>query len=796
MKLLYNWLREFVPIEISPQETAAVLARLGFEIAGVQSFGGSLEGVVTAEIREVGKHPNADRLSVCRVSDGRQDYSVVCGASNVRAGLRVPLARIGATLPNGLTIKTAQLRGVESHGMICSAQELGVAEKSEGILELDPSLPVGIDIRQALGLDDTLIEIEVTPNRRDVLSVMGAARELAAALALPLKMPEPRVRELDMANSLVVSNEAMDLCPRYIARTIRDIHVGASPGWIAQRLTRCGVRPINNIVDITNYVMLELGQPLHAFDAAKLKGRQIKIRRAKAGERLLLLDGRTVELPEGLLVIADEAEPVALAGVMGGETSSIRTETRELVLESAAFHPPAIRETGKTLSVASDSSYRFERGTDWNMVAFASRRAAQLIQELAGGLGFKPLEKAGPPPAPRGIKLRTDRIRQFLGAELKEASAAAHLRRLGCEINTGTAQLLVNTPSWRLDITTEADLMEEIARLHGYDNIPTRFPSIRLTAIPEDSGWSFERRIARLLAGFGLSEAANYTFSSLQQAAPFIPGLGQKPDARPVALANPLSQDQAVLRTSLLPALLQNAVLNFHHHTPGVRLFEMGRIFYKDADEIHEQRRLGLLLGGEGIGAHWRQKKRKADYFDLSGLMETLLAALHVPQIKTSPFRVSFFHPKRSSMIISGSAVLGWLGEIHPDIAQSLDTSEPLIGAELDMTALRRVTPATVAYKPFSPFPPVHRDLSVAAPLTVAYEKISQTLRSSAGSILESVSLIDLYQGDKIGPDRRSLTLSLLFRHPERTLSDAEVEKAMRKMLEELEKKCEAVLRK
>ncbi|MFA5974854.1 MAG: phenylalanine--tRNA ligase subunit beta [Elusimicrobiota bacterium] len=796
MKLLYNWLKEFVPLEISPQETADTLARLGFEVASVQTFGGPLEGVVTAEVREVGKHPNADRLSLCKVFDGQHEFSVVCGAPNVKEGQRVPLARIGAVLPNGLQIKAAKLRGVESQGMICSRAELGLEEKSEGILELDPVLPLGADIRPILGLDDTLIEIEVTPNRRDALSILGVARELAAAFSLPLKMPEPRVRELDIANSVTLSNDARDLCPRYIARAIRDIQVGASPEWMIQRLTRCGFRSINNIVDTTNYVMLELGQPLHAFDAAKLKGRHIQIRRAKAGEKMLLLDGQTVELQEGLLVIADESSPAALAGVMGGEASAIDAGTREVILESAAFYAPAVRQASKTLGVSSESSYRFERGTDWNMVAFASRRAAQLIQELAGGLGFKPLEISAQPPIQPTIKLRIERIRQFLGIEFKEATAAALLRRLGCEINMGTGQLHVNAPSWRLDITTEADLMEELTRLHGYDNIPARAPAIRITGVPEDPWWSFEQRISKLLSGFGLNEVVNYTFLSQKQAFPFIPGLGQSPDAQPVGLANPLSQEQAVLRTCLLPAILQNAVLNFHHQMPGVSLFEIGRIFYKDHDGLHEQRRLGIVLGGEIVSHHWRGKKRSADYFDLTGFLTSLQNALHLPPIQITPCRIASFHPRRSSMIVSGSTVIGWFGELHPELVQELDTENTLVAAELDLAALRQILPATVTYKPLNPFPAVYRDLSVTSPLSVPYEKIAQTLRTSGGVLLESVSLIDLFQGEKIGKDRRSLTVSLLFRHRDRTLDDADVEKVMQKIITDLEKKCEAVLRK
>jgi len=795
MKVLYNWLREFVPLEIPPQEATEVLERLGFEIASVQVFGGKLRGVVTAEVREKEKHPNADRLSLCKVFDGQQEFFVVCGAPNVAAGQNVALARVGAVLPDGETLKAAKIRGVESQGMICSSAELGLEEKSEGILILDANVPLGQDVRPLLGLDDALIEIEVTPNRRDALSVFGVARELAAGLNLPLKNLEPRARELDLSNNFSLFNEAPDLCPRYIARVIREVKVGPSPAWMVQRLARCGIRSINNIVDITNYVMLELGQPLHAFDGTKLDGHQIKIRRAHGGEKLLTLEGKTAELQPDMLVIADENKPAALAGIMGGQESAIDAKTQEIILESAAFQPSSIRRTGKVLGISSESSYRFERGSDWNMVALASRRAAQLIQELAGGLGAKPVESAPATPSQAPIKLRSERIRQFLGIDLKDSAAADLLRRLGCVINTGSAQLHVTAPSWRNDLLNESDLMEEIARLYGYDNIPTHSPAIHLTTVPEDTLWPFERHATSVLAGLGFSEASNYSFLSQKQAQPFIPGLGQSPDSRPIALANPLSQDQAFLRNSLLPWLFANTIFNFHRQTPGVRLFESGRIFFQNKEGRHEVRRIGLLMAGEIESAHWRQKKKLADFYELSGILLAFLRALQIPHVKLSVHRLSIFHPKRSSLILSGNTVLGWMGEVHPDLKAALDTSEPLAAAELDTAALHAVVPGSLTYHPASTFPPVRRDLSMVAPQSAAYERIVSTLKGAAGATLESVSLIDLYQGEKIGSEKKSLTVSLVFRQPDRTLTDAEVEKLMQKILADLQKKCDTTIR-
>ena len=795
MKVLYQWMKEFVPLEIGPEEAAATLSRIGFEVSAVQNFGGKLQNVVTAEVRTCGKHPNADRLSLCTVFDGQQELQVVCGASNVKAGIKVAFARVGAQLPDGTVLKAAKLRGVDSNGMICSAAELGLEEKSDGILVLDPQTPVGQDIRPILGLDDTLIEIEVTPNRRDTLSIVGVARELAAALSLPMKMPEPRTRQVELTQGVTVVNEAPELCPRYMARLLKEVRIGPAPDWMVRRLNRCGIRSINNVVDITNYVMLELGQPLHAFDAGKIEGRQIRIRRAKPGETLLTLEGKTAVLNESTLVIADAERPAALAGIMGGQDSAIDNRTHDVILESAAFQPNAVRKASKALGVASESSYRFERGTDWNMVAFASLRASQLIQDLAGGISHKPVEYAAVRSQPTPIKLRTDRMKRFLGVDIKESVSADILRRLGCVISTGTSQMAVAVPSWRLDLTHEADLMEEIARLFGYDNIPLRTPNIHLTSVPDDELWTFERRLLTQLAGLGFLEACNYSLVSRKQVEAFTPGFGQQNDARPIALANPLSQEQAVLRTSMLPALLQNALLNFRHQTAGVRLSEAGRVFFEDHNGRHEWRRVGLLIGGESQAPHWRQKRKKADFFDLSGSLETLASMLHIPSIQWMPYSSRIFHPRRSSLLMSGSHVLGWMGEIHPDLLQELDTPEPLVAAELDLAALEMASRSVVIYKRASPFPPVHRDLSVTAPVEVPYEKISKTVRGAAGQTLESVSLIDLYHGATIGEGRKSLTLSLSFRLMDRTLQDAEVEKLMSKIVGDLEKKCGATLR-
>jgi phenylalanyl-tRNA synthetase beta chain len=795
MKVLTSWLKEFVPVEAGASEIAALLERLGFEVAAVVDFGGKTLHVVSAEVRAAEKHPNADRLSLCQVFDGQQTFPVVCGAPNVRAGQKVALARVGATLPNGLTIKAAKLRGVESQGMICSAAELGLEEKSDGIMVLDAETPIGQDIRDLLGLNDALIEIEVTPNRRDVLSVIGIAREVAAGLALPLKTPEPRVRELDLPQAVPVMNEAQDLCPRYIARTLREVKVGPSPTWMSQRLTRCGIRSINNVVDITNYVMLELGQPLHAFDVNKLNGRQLRVRRANAGETIMTLEDKTAVLQEGMCVIADDKRPAAIAGIMGGRDSAITTDTTEVVLESAAFQQAHVRLNSKALQIRTESSYRFERGTDWNMVALASKRAAQLIQELAGGIACKPNERAAMTPQTVSVKMRTSKLKTFLGAEIKDAAAADILRRLGCEISMGTGQLAANVPTSRQDITMEADLLEEIARLYGYDNIPSRTSPVRKTTVPDDRLWNFERRLSELLCGLSLSEACNGSFLSEAQAAPFRAPFGQGADAEPVPMANPLSIEQAVLRTSMLPGLLKNVTLNLHRLEKSIHLFETGRVFFQDNAGRHELRRTAVMLAGDMHRAHWRNKPRAMDFYDLSGLLEGLVRALHIRAFHWTAYPMPIFHPKKSCVLMNGTRVLGWMGELHPDLVQDLDVNFPVLSAELDTTALLEATPQQLTHQPASAFPPVHRDLSFVLGAATPYDRVVKALRTAAGPLLEDVTPIDVFANEKIGAGKKSMTVSLLFRHKDRTLTDVEIETVMKKIISDLERKVEAVLR-
>lgn len=796
MKVLYNWLREFVAVDITPQETADVLAKLGFEVASLHVYGGALKNVITAEVVECGKHPNADRLSLCKVHTGQHTVSVVCGAPNVRAGIKIAFAQVGATLPNGEILNAAKIRGVESQGMICSAEELGLDEKSDGILILPDGTPLGQDVRPLLGLDDALIELEVTPNRRDALGVLGVARELAAGLGVPLKLPEPRVRELDLGtNTLTISNESQGACPRYVGRLIKGVKVQPSPDWMARRLTRCGIRAINNLVDITNYVLLELGQPLHVFDANKLEGQHLKIRLAQENESILTLEGKTAALKPGMLVIADAKAPVAIAGIMGGEASAVQPTTQDIVLESAAFAASSVRRTSKVLGIRSESSYRFERGSDLEMVAFASRRAAQLVQELAGGLGYKPLEASAPLPLPTVIKLNTERLKSFLGIDIKDAQAAELLRRLGCVISSGIAQLAVTVPSWRLDITQEADLLEEVARLYGYDNIPARMPNVQATTVPEASLWDFKRQCAQLLAGMGFYEALNPSTVSHPQAEWFIPGFGQPSDAKPIALANPLSQEQALLRPSLIPGLLQNACLNFQRQQSGVQLFDIGRVFYQDSEGRHEAQRLALIAAGEVAPAHWRQKARAASFYDMSGALDALAERFGIIRTQWTPLRHPAFHPRRAAVLTVSRMVLAWVGEIHPDLADQLDRKEPFAVAELDLDAWDSLRLKTPIYRPIPAYPPIRRDLSVVAPVNVTAATLSATVRTAGGAILESETLIDLYQGEKIGADKRSLTFSLVFRHADRTLVDADVEKAMAKIVADLEKNCGAILR-
>ena len=763
MKVSLNWLRELVDLPADVAALSDLLTQAGVEVEGVETRGADFDNVVIAHILESKPHPNADRLSVCQVEDGSgQPRQIVCGAKNYKVGDKVPLALPGAVLPGDFRIKVGKLRGVQSEGMMCSARELQLAEDADGLLILPPEARVGAPIG-SLFPPDTVLEVEVTPNRPDLLSHAGMAREIATLLGRPWRTPEITAPVAVEAAGETVSIEAPDACPFYTARRITGVKVGPSPEWLRLRLESAGLRAINNIVDITNYVMLELGQPLHAFDAAKLRG-GIRVRNAREAESFLALDGKTYTLNPRHLVIADEAEALAIAGVMGGEATGVTEATTEVLLESAFFCPTRVRRTSRELALSSDSSYRFERRVDPQGVARASARAVELILELAGGAAEPTLRLAGQIPAAPGlVPLRQERVRAILGADVPETRVEQILTGFGLEREASGWRV----PSFRADLEREIDLIEEIARVIGIDAVPSREITRYFGASDADRRHDAAMRIRHWLAGRGLREVRNLTLISDAACARF-------PVEAVLRVRNPLSEDEGILRPGLLPGLLGNVTLNIRNGNRDLRLFEVGRVFAPatGAEGREEETRAALVITGAAAPVSWRDTApRDADFFDLKGLLESL------------PLEGLSFEPATHPALALALEIrqdgdpVGLIGQLTPARARALDASGPVLVAELTLDALRTEKRHLRAAE-LPRFPGVSRDIAFLAAQSVSHAAVEAVLRAANEPLLAGVRLFDVFRdesGQKVAADQKSLAYSLTYRSGERTLTAEEV---------------------
>ncbi|MFA7343655.1 MAG: phenylalanine--tRNA ligase subunit beta [Terrimicrobiaceae bacterium] len=763
MKVSLNWLREFVDCQLSAGELEALFRRAGLEVASVEARGAAFDKVVVAQVLESGPHPNADRLSVCKVDDGSGSLrQIVCGAKNYKVGDKVPLALPGAVLPGDFKIKTGKLRGVESEGMMCSAKELKLAEDAEGLLILPKDAVVGSPIADQFP-PDMLFELEITPNRPDWLSHLGVAREISVFTGLPLSSPGIPAPAMAPAGP-AVSIETAE-CPYYTLRRIRGVKVAPSPQWLADRLTSIGLRPVNNVVDATNYVLFELGQPLHAFDAAKIEG-SLHIRRAAEGENFRALDGKDYKLGEGYLVIADDKHPVALAGVMGGEDSGVSSATTEILLESAVFDPAFVRRASRALGLISDSSYRFERGVDPEMVASASARAAELIVRVAGGAAGETVLEAGTHWARTEIPLRHARVRSLLGVELSDREIEESLSGIGLEKSSGGGDSTWSIPGFRHELTREVDLIEEISRAIGIERIPSRKAGLFAPSSAPDAAYDFVMARRHSLVGMGFSEARTSTLVSVAEAAWFGPS---------VELKNPFGDDQSRLRTSLLPGLLAALRRNVDLGAPSVRLFECGRVFSASG----EASRIALVATGRLSEADWRGAARRDwDLFDLKGAVAELAG-----------LRDEDFVPLPDPPLPFGAALevfksgirLGLLGILHPAEARKLGATTLVVAAEFDAVAWQGAAGSNGAVQPLPKFPASTRDIALTAPLELSYGDVRAAVLGQNEPLLESVSLFDLFadpSGKKLSADRKSLAISLTFRSAGRTLTTEEINAA------------------
>jgi phenylalanyl-tRNA synthetase beta chain len=800
MRVPLRWLGELVDVP-DAAAAAAALTQAGLEVEGVERIGPDLSAVRVGRVVAREKHPNADRLSLCRVDlGGGEPVEIVCGAPNVAAGQKVAVISPGATLPDGRKLEKAKIRGVVSHGMICSAQELGLSEEPErsdggeraggersepeGILVLPADAPVGAPLDRVLAAGDQVLEVALTPNRGDCASLVGIARELRAHFGGPLRLPatEPEEEGEPAAASVRVSIEDRDGCWRYVARLVRGVTVGPSPAWLAAKLEAAGMRPINLVVDVTNLVLLELGQPLHAFDAGTLRGAEIRVRRARGDEKLATLDGATRALAADDLVIADAERAVAIAGVMGGAETEVTERTTDVLIESAHFDPVRVRRTARRLGLATEASYRFERQVDRAGVARAADRAARLLAELAGGsVAPGAVEAIGsPPPAIEEIALEPERLNRLLGTRFDRAAIAALLERVEIAVaDDGAGPLRCRVPTHRNDLRRPVDLVEEVARIHGYDHLPTTLPEAQLLPVPLQRARAVVDTTRDALAGAGLVECMTLPFASGAE----LDQLGlDAGDARrrAVRLLNPLTEEESRLRTTLVPSLLGVARGNRARQHARVRVFEVGRVFepHPGGDLPRETQRVAAVLV-PGEPALW-ERGDAALFFEAKGVVEQLLDALGIGS--EAAFHADagepYLHPGASARVAIGAAAVGVVGELHPETAARFEIDAPCALFELDLDALARVEPAAARYREVSRQPSVRRDLAVLLPRGQAAGAVVAAIRATAGPHLVAAHVFDRYEGRGVPEGRVSVAFRLVFQRPDRTLTDAEVARA------------------
>ena len=817
MKVTLNWLKQYVEFDWSPEALAERLTMIGIEVEGVVKLGGELDGVVVAQVITKDKHPNADKLTVCRVNDGKGERQIVCGAQNFKAGDKVPMIFPGYSLPAKpgeppFTIKVGKIRGVESHGMMCSPQELGLGGLVEGLLILREDARVGQPFAEYLGRtgSDVVYDLEITPNRPDLNSVIGIAREISAVTGNPLKLPQIKLNEAGnrIEELVAVRIEDAELCPRYTARVVRGVKIAPSPDWLKGTLEKVGIRSINNVVDVTNYVMLETGQPLHAFDyhlLAEAGGDAcpaIVIRRASAGEKFKTLDGQERTLNTQMLLIADETKAVALAGIMGGQNSEINLNTADVLIESACFKPQSIRATSKKLELRTESSYRFERGADIGICDWASQRAAQLILETGGGTLARGVVDAYPKAfEPKQIALRHTQTDAVLGIAVPMEQQIEYLQRLGLEIATAagigpsTGMRMPHTtvfrvPSFRVDLKREIDLIEEVARLYGVDKIPASAPRGAVGANPYDAVHDQLADARRILTGLGLLEAQGQTLVS-DAAAKLMAG-----DAL-VPLSNPLSSDMNVLRPSLLPGLLDALRHNLSHKTYDVALFEVGRVFTEVEGQRREERRVAIALNGQRASLFWSGNDREAkfDIYDLKGLLEEFLEQFGLRGMTYARRADSTALFLESATVHLGKFQLGEFGQLLPPLARRYDLRDAVLLAELNLDLLLARRNPAKSFRPLPAFPSIRRDVAMILPEATTHEAVLQVVKQAKSANLETTELFDVFRGKNVPPGQKSMAYAFTYRHAERTLTDAEVNAAHEKLVAQLKQRLQAVVR-
>ncbi len=795
MRVPYKWLKDYVEINETPQKIAEILTGLGLEVEEIEDRGKEYDGLVVGEVVELTKMPRSKHLSLVKVSTGKAEHQVVCGAPNVAMGQKVVYASVGTTLPNGLYLDEIEIRGVISKGMLCSRDELGwQEERDEGIIVLPADAPVGLPLVVYLEMDDNIFVLDLTPNFGHAAGMIGVARELAAATENRVDYPLILTGEEsgEAADIVAVDIVEPDLCPRYTLRVLEGVTVGPSPNWMQQRLLAAGLRPINNIVDITNYVMLEYSQPLHAFDLDKIAANKIVVRPAAPGESIVTLDGKLRELAESDLVIADAEKPVCIAGVMGGENSEVTAETKNILLEGACFNPGSVRVTAKKFNLPSESSYRFERGVDIERVAEASLRAARLMEKLAGGELIGGIVDEYPQPfEPKQVNLRPQRVNQLLGTDIAPIEIKNLLERLHFTVKESKGHkdtFEVRIPSFRNDVEMEADLIEEVGRLYGYNNIPVSMPRVDMVGGEKGAHRELQADISLHLAQLGFSQVMTLPLMAEDESS-------LADDSKPFLLKNPLNEDLKALRESLIPGLLRTLQFNVKRQNHKVNIFEIGRVFRDTgiAGKVGEVVLLASLVTGAEALEPWTRKA--PSFFALKGALENLLDALNLAY----EFRqndCSFLHPGRQAKIVIAGVDAGFIGELHPLYQERYGLHNPVALSELFVSQLGDAMGGLALYKSVPRFPAVTRDLAFVVDGTVPAKNLADLIKESAGSDLESLKLFDLYQGAPIPTDKKSLAYALVFRNQHKTLTDEEVDKNVDRIIAKAAAVFKATLRK
>ncbi|MDO6823732.1 phenylalanine--tRNA ligase subunit beta [Marinobacter sp. 1_MG-2023] len=789
MKFSEQWLREWVNPEISSQELMDQITMAGLEVDGFEPVAGKFQGVVVGEVLSAEPHPDADKLRICQVSDGSQTVQVVCGAPNVRQGMKVPFAVIGAVLPGDFKIKKAKLRGQPSEGMLCSGSELGLSEDHDGIMELPADAPVGSALSDYLKLNDVAIDVDLTPNRSDCLSIKGIAREVGVLNSL---VPQaPQIDPVEAVHSEVpdIRVDASEGCPRYLGRILRNVNLQAeTPLWMQEKLRRSGIRSIDAAVDVTNFVMLEQGQPLHAFDREEIN-KGIVVRMALPAEKLVLLDGQEVELTDQTLVIADHEKPIAIAGIMGGEHSGVSPKTRDLVLEAAYFDPITLAGKARYYGLHTDASHRFERGVDYELARDAMERATRLLMDIVGGEPGEIVEVASADhlPKARTIDLRSQRLADVLGLDIDRTTVEEILIRLGLTVG----KLLkngwrINVPSFRPDISIEEDLIEEVGRIYGYNNLPVTEPTGSLGLRVNEEAVRPVSAIRDYFVSQGYQEAITYSFVDPKVQAQI------DPEREGIALANPISSDLSVMRTSLWSGLLKTVAHNQNRQQPRIRMFETGLRFLQDGQRIDQQPMLAGVVVGSQNPENWVNGRRTADFFDVKGELEGLFSVLGI-QVGFVSSRHPALHPGQTAELLRDGEHVGWLGTLHPQVQKNLELNGTILMFELSLNSI--ITGYVPNFKEISKFPEVRRDLAIIIGGEVAFADVERVARKHAGERLTALRAFDVYEGESIGKGNRSLALSLFWQHPERTLNEDEVHSLFNGVIDALKEELGATLR-